>query len=122
MSVMPIANQHNVFSSYGAVHMQRQLIPSTVLHSSELTSAAQQAAAALANKDSVHQQHSVAATNTENRTHQFDKHSARGGSLAAGAGGAGGSGTLEPDNSSAGGAQEQARQDLPLGAELDVYL
>ncbi|WP_285626380.1 hypothetical protein [Kineosporia sp. NBRC 101677] len=119
---MPIANQHNVFSSYGAVHMQRQLIPSSVLHSSELSSAAEQAAASMAAKDSVHQAHSVGATSTENRTHGFDKHAAKGSSFAMGAGGAGGSGTAEPDTGSAGGAPEQARQELPLGATLDVFL
>ncbi|GAB3269050.1 hypothetical protein [Kineosporia babensis] len=120
MSVVPIANQHSVFSSYGAVHMQRQLIPSAALHSSELGMAAQQAAAAMANKDSVHQQHSVAATNTENRSHKFDKHAPHSGSTAAGAGGAGGSGTRDADAPDT--ARNQARADLPLGAEVDVYL
>ncbi|MBT0773789.1 hypothetical protein KIH74_32890 [Kineosporia sp. J2-2] len=120
---MSVANQHNVFSSYGAMHMQRQLISHPGLHTDETSAAAQQAAAALATKDSLHEAHSISATSTENKAHGFDRRSSSGSSTAAGAGSAGGSGTLEPDGGSAGGTPEQARQDLPqLGATLDVYL
>lgn len=122
MTVMSVANVHSVASGYGAVHMQRQLIPSTVLHGQEMDMAAQSAAALLANKDGQHQAQSVAATNAENRTHQFDKHAARSGSFAMGTGHASGSSTMEAD-ADAGGPPEQARQDLPqLGATVDVYL
>jgi len=124
MSVMSVAGQHAVFSSYGAMHMQRQFIPSSALHAEEMNLAAQQAAAALATKDGVHEAHSVSATDTENKTHQFDRRTTRDGSFAAGTGTAGGSsGTLEPDSSAAEGTSEQVRTDLPqLGANLDVYL
>jgi len=75
MSVMSVANQHNVFSSYGAVHMQRQLIPSAALHSQELNRAAQQAAAQQAVKDEQRAEKSVVAADTENRAHRYDRRS-----------------------------------------------
>jgi sensor c-di-GMP phosphodiesterase-like protein len=122
MSIMSVASQHNVFSSYGAVHMQRQLIPSAALHAEELSAAAQQAAAALATKDGLHEAQSVAATSTENKAHQFDRRTTNDNSFASGAGNAGSSSTLESDGP-AEAAPEPSRAELPqLGATLDVYL
>lgn len=119
MSVMSVANQHNVFSSYGAVHMQRQLIPSTALHSQELNLAAQQAAAELATKDEQRAERSVTAAETTNRAQRFDRQTTGNSTVATG------ESTLDEAPEAAAGATEtpaRPRDPDQLGYLVDVYL